>query len=78
MNVTPKFFKSLLESRDTTVNLQQWEKVLQLYKEGRYTDVIYGILDYVDPAIMQKRGSADKMAFAIPHGSAGINNEIYR
>ncbi len=76
MNVTPKFFKSLLDSRDTTVNIQQWEKVLQLYKEGRYKDVIYGILDYVDPAIMQKRGNADKTVFNIPHGSAVVNIDI--
>ncbi len=74
MTTTPKFEQTLLSSRKKhKIDIQKWDNVLQLYKEGKFAESIIGILDYVDPSLAKERGNQDQTSFLIPHGSAIVD-----
>jgi len=72
MNKTPLFQKSLLGSRQSKIQSDYWDTVLELYEQGRYKDAVIGIIRYVDPSLIEKTGNAKQTEFEIPHGSVVI------
>ena len=76
MNISPSFSKALNGSTKSKVDPGHWDTVLNLYDAKRYKDTVVGIINYVDPGLVEKTGSSDHNSFVIPHGSAVIHIDI--
>jgi hypothetical protein len=76
MNISPSFAKALNGSTKSKVDPGHWDTVLNLYESGRYKETIVGIINYVDPGLVEKTGSDDNSSFIIPHGSAIVHIRI--
>ena len=76
VDVAPRFDKALLNLNQDKLEPYKWDMVMDLYESGRYKDAIIGILDYVDPELVKKRGNVNKTEFIIPHGSIIVKLKI--
>ncbi len=76
MNVAPTFERTLMGSSQSKVRAEFWDQVLQRFEAHQYASVITGILDYVDPELIQRTANEKQDRFVIPHGSAIIHLHI--
>jgi len=72
----PTFDRTSLDSIRPPIDLDKWEKVLDLFYNGMSEQAIIGIIDFVDSQLVQKTGNRDKSEFNIPHGSIMVNLKI--
>jgi hypothetical protein len=74
----PTFDRTSLESIHRPIDLDKWDKVLDLFVNGMSKEALIGIIDFVDSQLVQKTGNQDKSEFNIPHGSIIVNLKIDR
>jgi hypothetical protein len=74
----PTFDRTSLESIHRPIDLNKWDKVLDLFVNGMSKEALIGIIDFVDSQLVQKTGNQDKSEFNIPHGSIIVNLKIDR
>lgn len=72
----PTFDRTSLDSIHRPIDLNKWEKVLDLFYNGMSEEALIGIIDFVDSQLVQKTGNQDKSEFNIPHGSIIVQLKI--
>jgi hypothetical protein len=72
MNVTPTFFRSPIGTTKSKINTSNWDIVLDNYNNGKYTDILVSLLNYINPELVDKYGNPEKNSFEIPHGSVVV------
>lgn len=72
----PTFDRTSLDSIHRPIDLNKWEKVLDLFYNGMSEEALIGIIDFVDSQLVQKTGNQDKSEFNIPHGSIMVKLKI--
>ncbi|MCP4151128.1 MAG: YbjN domain-containing protein [bacterium] len=68
-NTIPTFQKTLLGSVRRPILPEKWDKVLDLFDEGKYKESLLALLDYADDTILSEKSNPDHSEFVIPHGS---------
>ena len=63
------FQRTLAGSLKSNIDVEIWDKVLNLYDTGLYADAIRACINYVDPNIEKKFANADRTEYNVPHGS---------
>jgi hypothetical protein len=53
-----------------------WPTATDAWKQGRYLDSFFAVLDYINPALRKTRGNTSQSEFSIPHGSVVVNVSI--
>lgn len=76
MNTTPKFHPTLWGTMQSCMNIPAWTVSSEAWKEGRYLDSFFALLDYINPSIRKMYGNAEQNKFQIPHGSVIVNISI--
>jgi hypothetical protein len=74
----PTFDRTSLDSIHRPIDLDKWEKVLDLFYNGMSEEALIGIIDFIDSQLVQKTGNQDKSEFNIPHGSIIVQLKIDR
>lgn len=74
----PVFDRTSLDSIHRPIDLNKWDKVLDLFVNGMTKEALIGIIDFVDSQLVQKTGNQDKSEFNIPHGSIMVKLKIDR
>jgi hypothetical protein len=72
----PIFDRTSLDSIHRPIDLDKWDKVLDLFYNGMSEEALIGIIDFVDSQLVQKTGNQDKSEFNIPHGSIILKLKI--
>lgn len=72
----PTFDRTSLDSVHPPIDLNKWDKVLDLFYNGMSEEALIGIIDFVDSQLVQKTGNQDKSRFNIPHGSIMVKLNI--
>ena len=72
----PTFDRTSLDSIHRPIDLDKWDKVLDLFYNGMPEEALIGIIDFVDSQLVQKTGNQDKSEFNIPHGSIILKLKI--
>jgi hypothetical protein len=72
----PTFDRTSLDSIHRPIDLDKWDKVLDLFYNGMPEEALIGIIDFVDNQLVQKTGNQDKSEFNIPHGSIILKLKI--
>lgn len=76
MNNNLSFYRTIVGSLKSNVNVDAWNIVLDKYDAAQYADVVRGCINYVDSTIETKYANADKTEYNIPHGSVVVNVKI--
>lgn len=72
----PTFDRTSLDSIHRPIDLNKWDKVLDLFVNGMSEEALIGIIDFVDNQLVRKTGNQDKSEFNIPHGSIIVKLKI--
>lgn len=75
-DVVPQFDKTLLGAVQHPIDPAKWDRVVEFYEKGKFRELIYAILEYVNSDWAPKPGQPEKTEFVIPHGSALVNLQI--
>lgn len=76
MNNNLSFYRTIVGSLKSNVNVDAWNSVIDKFDAAQYTEVIRGCIYYADPSIETKFANADKTEYNIPHGSIIVNVKI--
>lgn len=69
MNTAPKFHRPLWASLQSNMDVSYWPISSEAWKQGRYRDSFFALLDYINPSVRKTFGNAEQNEFHIPHGS---------
>jgi hypothetical protein len=53
-----------------------WPVATDAWKQGRYLDSFFAVLDYINPSLRKTYGNASQSEFSVPHGSVVVNMAI--
>ena len=76
MKQTPAFIPPVLDSTQSKVNMELYDRSIDCYNEGKYRESFYLLLDHLDPDFRVKYGNPEGTEFHIPHGSVLVNIRI--
>lgn len=76
MNTTPLFYKNLWGDLQGHLDASLWGRVTEAWQAGKYKDSVYGLLDYVNPALRKTYGNAEQNKFQVPHGSVVVTIDV--
>jgi hypothetical protein len=76
MNTTPKFHHTLWGSLQSRMDSSYWPVATDAWKQGRYLDSFFAVLDYINPALRKTFGNAAQNTFSVPHGSVVVNLRV--
>jgi hypothetical protein len=76
MNKPLTFFPSTIASTASKMDDGAFDKSIESFKEKKYLDSFYALLDYIDSNLRSKYGNSDGTEFTIPHGSIIVNIKI--
>lgn len=76
MNSTPKFHHTLWGSLQSNMDNSYWPVATDAWKQGRYLDSFFAVLDYINPSLRKTFGNAAQNTFSVPHGSVIVNVSI--
>jgi hypothetical protein len=69
MNSTPKFHQSLWGQLHSNMDTAYWSVATDAWKQSRYLDSFFAVLDYINPMLRKTFGNASQNEFVVPHGS---------
>lgn len=69
MKQTLAFIPPIVNSTQSSIRTEAYEKSVDLYNEGEYLQAFHSLLDYLNADFRTKFGNADGTEFHIPHGS---------
>jgi hypothetical protein len=76
MNQSPLIISPIFDSSIMKTNPEKWDSVIEDWENKNYSNVLKGIIEYVDASILSKAKNSDFTDFSIPHGSAVVNIKI--
>jgi hypothetical protein len=76
MNTTPIFHRTLWGNLQSRMDSSYWPTATDAWKQGRYLDSFFAVLDYINPTLRKTRGNTSQSEFIIPHGSVVVNLTI--
>lgn len=69
MKKTLIFIPPVVDSARSSINVEAYEKSVDLYNQGAYLPAFHSLLDYLNADFRSKYGNTDGTEFHIPHGS---------
>lgn len=69
MKQTPIFIPPVMNSTQSSVCMEAYEKSVDLYGQGAYLEAFHSLLDYLNAGFRSKYGNSEGTEFHIPHGS---------
>ncbi|HEY3406140.1 MAG TPA: hypothetical protein VGK59_22290 [Ohtaekwangia sp.] len=76
MNTTPKFHRTLWGHLQSNMDVSYWPVTTDAWKQGRYLDSFFALLDYINPSLRKTFGNAAQNEFLVPHGSIIVKISI--
>jgi hypothetical protein len=76
MNTTPKFHRTLWGNLQSRMDSSYWPVATDAWKQGRYLDSFFAVLDYINPSLRKTFGNTTQSEFSVPHGSVVVNIAI--
>src|SRR5690349_1966492 len=76
MNTTPKFHRTLWGHLQSNMDVSFWNVSTDAWKQGRYLDSFFALLDYINPSLRKTFGNSAQNEFLIPHGSVIVKISI--
>lgn len=76
MNSTPKFHRTLWGHLQSNMDTAFWGVAMDAWKQNRYLDSFFAVLDYINPALRKTFGNASQNEFVVPHGSVVVKVAI--
>ena len=76
MNTTPKFHRTLWGNLQSRMDSSYWPVATDAWKQGRYLDSFFAVLDYINPSLRKTFGNTTQSEFSVPHGSVIVNMSI--
>lgn len=67
------FEVSTIASTQSQINVDAFDRSMEAFEKKQYTESFLTLLDYIDPDLRQKFGTAAEDEFHIPHGSIIVN-----
>ena len=69
MKQTLTFIPPVVDSTQSSIHMEAYEKSVDLYNQGEYVQAFHSLLDYLNADFRTKYGNAEGTEFHIPHGS---------
>jgi hypothetical protein len=76
MNTSPKFHRTLWGNLQSRMDSSYWPVATDAWKQGRYLDSFFAVLDYINPSLRKTFGNTTQSEFSVPHGSVVVNMAI--
>lgn len=76
MNNSPTFHPTLWGHLQSNMDSNFWPVATDAWKQGRYLDSFFAVLDYINPTLRKKFGNAAQNEFSVPHGSVIVKVAI--
>ena len=76
MKQTLTFIPPVVDSTQSSIHTEAYEKSVDLYNQGEYLQAFHSLLDYLNADFRTKYGNADGTEFHIPHGSIIVNIKL--
>ena len=76
MKQTLTFIPPVVNSTQSSIHTEAYEKSVDLYNQGEYLQAFHSLLDYLNADFRTKYGNADGTEFHIPHGSIIVNIKL--
>jgi hypothetical protein len=76
MNNSPTFHPTLWGHLQSNMDSSYWPVATDAWKQGRYLDSFFAVLDYINPTLRKKFGNAAQNEFSVPHGSVIVKVAI--
>lgn len=76
MKQTLTFINPIISSTASKMDLDSWDKSIELYENKKYLESFLTLLDYINPELRKKYGNKENTEFNVPHGSIIVNIKI--
>ena len=76
MKQTLTFIPPVVDSTQSSIHTEAYEKSVDLYNQGEYLQAFHSLLDYLNADFRTKYGNADGTEFHIPHGSILVHISV--
>src|SRR5690349_13621629 len=76
MNNAPTFHPTLWGHLQSNMDSSYWAVATDAWKQGRYLDSVFAVLDYINPSLRKTFGNAAQNEFNVPHGSVVVKVSI--
>ena len=76
MKQTLTFIPPVVDSTQSSIHTEAYEKSVDLYNQGDYLQAFHSLLDYLNADFRTKYGNADGTEFHIPHGSIPVHISV--
>lgn len=73
MKQTQTFVPPVVDSTQSPVCTEAYERSIDLYNQGQYLSAFHGLLDYLNTDFRPKYGNTEGTEFHIPHGSIMVH-----
>ena len=73
MKRTLPFIAPVVDSTQSAMQRDLYDKSIDLYGEGQYVETFHTLLDHLNPEFRTKYGNAAGTEFHLPHGSIVVN-----
>ena len=76
MKQTLTFIPPVVDSTQSSIHTEAYEKSVDLYNQGEYLQAFHSLLDYLNADFRTKYGNTDGTEFHIPHGSILVHISV--
>ena len=76
MKQTLTFIPPVVDSTQSSIHTEAYEKSVDLYNQGEYLQAFHSLLDYLNADFRMKYGNTDGTEFHIPHGSILVHISV--